>query len=59
MKFKDLAEIIGVSRPSIGRIVKREGVKVISKYCPDIRKRVKVISAEDAERLIKKYVAQG
>ena len=53
--YKELSKLIGVSRPSVGRIVKREGVSAISKYDKETRKIIKLVSNEDAEILIKKY----
>ena len=57
-KFKDLAEDINVSRVSIGRIIKREGYEVESIYDNVSRKIVKVISDEDAAKLVEKYKAE-
>ena len=53
--FKDLAREVGVTRPSIGRIIKREGINVTEKYDPKTRKRIKCISDEDAAMIISKY----
>ena len=54
-KYKELSEMIGVSRPSVGRIVKREGINSVSKYDKETRKIIKLVSDEDAETLVKKY----
>ncbi len=55
MSFKKLAEEVGVSRPSIGRIIKREDIDTITKYDPNTRKNTKFVSTEDAEKIIVKY----
>jgi len=55
VSYKKLAEQIGISRPSIGRIVKRENIESVEKYDPATRKITKNVSTEDAEMLIKKY----
>ena len=54
-RFKDLAEEVGVTRPSIGRIIKREGINVTEKYDPKTRKIIKCISDEDAAIIVLKY----
>lgn len=53
--FKDLAEIVGVTRPSIGRIIKREEITATEQYDPKTRKIIKVISDKNAEFIIQKY----
>ena len=55
ISFKKLAEEVKVSRPSIGRIIKREDIDTISKYDPTTRKITKYVSTEDAEKIIIKY----
>ncbi len=54
--LKQLSEKIGVTRPSIGRIIKREGVATETKYDPATRKQTKFVSDADAEKLYEKYI---
>jgi predicted DNA-binding protein YlxM (UPF0122 family) len=53
--YKEIAEEIGVSRPSVGRIVKRENLSATEKYDPTTRKITKYISDDDFKYLLKKY----
>jgi len=55
ISFKELAETVKVSRPSIGRIVKREEIDIVSEYDPTTRKITKYVSNEDAEKIVSKY----
>ena len=53
--FKELSLLMGVSRPSVGRIVKRENITATSQYDKNTRKIIKIVSDDDASFLINKY----
>ncbi len=55
--FKEVAKEIGVSRPSVGRIVKRENISATEKYDPTTRKQTKFISDKDFKYISEKYKA--
>ena len=55
ISFKELAEMVKVSRPSIGRIIKREEINTVSEYDPTTRKITKYVSDEDSEKIVSKY----
>ena len=59
MDFRELAKELEIARPSVGRIVKREGIVATYGYCAESRKRIKVVSDSDAKFLIAKYKPNG